>query len=57
MKFFEIGAEVLVPKFTRTEVQLPETLRSVTSEEYSANFFGLPTYDLPTHSLKLTIFN
>ena len=23
MKFFEIGAEVLVPKFTRAEVRLP----------------------------------
>ena len=24
MKFFEIGAEVLVPKFTRAEVRLPD---------------------------------
>ena len=25
MKFFEIGAEVLVPKFTRAEVRLPDS--------------------------------
>ena len=35
MKFFEIGAEVLVPKFTRAEVRLPGYCSYFFNEQYS----------------------
>ena len=43
MKFFEIGAEVLVPKFTRAEVRLPENLAAVKcpSPNYMQMFYRI----------------